>query len=270
MDILKAVILGIIQGITEFMPISSSAHLIIFPKILGWPYLGKAFDVALHLGTFLALLIYYWKNILALLKAFGSSLIERKLGKDPLRALSWLILLSAVPAVLGGLLLDDLIEQKCGSVPLIALLLIVFAFILKIADENGTRTTGLDGIGIREAVLIGLAQVLALFPGVSRSGVTMTAALALGLKREASADFSFLMSLPVVGGAALYECLKLFKTGFPSHEIVFFSAGILSSAAAGYLAIRFLLKYLAAGTFLPFVLYRWVLGAFLLSWFFLK
>lgn len=270
MDIFKALILGVVQGITEFMPISSSAHLVIFPKILNWPYWGKAFDVALHLGTFLAIILYYRKEILALTKAFGASLFERRLGRDPMRRLSWLLLLSAIPAALGGVLLDKVIEEKLSSVALIALLLIVFAFILRLADQKGKKSGSLNDVGIREAIFIGLAQVLALFPGVSRSGVTMTAALALGLKREAAADFSFLMSLPVVGGAALYEGLKLMKAGFPDLAAFPFVTGILASAAAGYLSIRFLLKFLSRRTFLPFVIYRWLLGATLLGWFFLK
>jgi undecaprenyl-diphosphatase len=270
MDILKALILGVVQGITEFMPISSSAHLVVFPKILNWPYWGKAFDVALHVGAFLAIILYYRKEVLALIKACFASLLERRLGRDPMRRLSWLLLLSAVPAAMGGVLLDKVIEENCSSVPLIALLLIIFAFILWLADRKSIKSNSLNDIGIREAVFIGLAQVLALFPGVSRSGVTMTAALALGLKRDAAADFSFLMSLPVVGGAALYEGLKLMKAGFPDLAVLPCITGVLASAVAGYLSIRFLLKFLSRRTFLPFVIYRWLLGAALLSWFFIK
>ncbi len=270
MNALHALILGIVQGLTEFMPISSSAHLVIFPKILNWPYWGKTFDVALHLGTFLALVAYYRWEVWNLLKAFFLSILERRLGRDGRRKMAWLIFVSTIPAVVAGVFLDSFIEEKCSGMGMIAFLLIAFSFLLWQADRRGAKERTLEDLDLRDAFIVGVAQALALFPGVSRSGITMTAGLFLGMKRAVSAEFCFLISLPVIGGAALFKGIKLVGGGVPAGMILPMLLGVLSSATTGYLCIRFLLRYLSGKGFLPFVVYRFLLGGFLLAWLLLR
>lgn len=266
MTILQAIILGIVQGLTEFLPISSSGHLILVPWLFDWEYLlenpefNKTFDVALHLGTFIALVVYFWRDIGALLAAWARTLKTRR-ADEPEGRLAWLILLTMVPAAIAGLLFEETIVNTLGSPWLIAVLLIVFGAVMWAVDRWSRKVREIDDLGWRGALAIGVSQALALSPGVSRSGVTMVTGLLVGLTREAAARFSFLMSIPIIGGAALYSSIGLVQDGLPEGTAAAFAAGMVSAALSGFAAIWFLLAYLRRHSFLPFVLYRFAVGA---------
>jgi len=268
MSLFRPLILGTIQGITEFLPISSSAHLILTPWLMGWPDLGLTFDVALHFGTLFSLLLYFgtdWRN---LIRAFGKSLWERSISGDPLRRMSWLLLLGSLPAALAGLAAEGVIERHFRHPASIAFLMILLGGLLFYADRRGLMKKGIEEVGLWEALAIGLGQSVALLPGVSRSGITITVGLLLGLKREAAARFSFLLASPIVAGAALLEGLHLLRRGIPSGELVSFFLGISSATLFGFLSIRFLLRYLERGKLAPFAYYRCSMGflVLLLCW----
>jgi undecaprenyl-diphosphatase len=272
-ELLKAAFLGIVQGLTEFLPISSSGHLLLLRQLLGWEllaseHLNKVFDVALHAGTFFALLIYFWRDLLRLLRAFGASLRHGIQGV-PERRIAWLILLGTLPAAVAGLLGEQVIEEQLGAPALIAAQLIVFALVLWAADAWGRKVRPLNQVNLMDGLTVGVAQALALSPGVSRSGITMTAGMFLGLTRETAARFSFLLSIPTVGGTALYSLLRLLKhsEALPSDSTGMFVVGMVTAAASGYLCIRYFLRYLQSGSLLPFVLYRLALGGALIAMF---
>ena len=249
MSIFQAVVLGAIQGLTEFLPISSSAHLYIVPTLLHWPYGGVAFDVALHWGTLLALLAAFWRDWLDLLtRPFGGSAPARS------EALStWLkIAVASVPGAIAGVMLKDVAESQLRNLPLQAVMLAVFGFLLWAADRffpSGTRT---DRPGWGTSIGVGVAQALALIPGVSRSGVTITAGRAAGLDRVSAARFSFLLATPITFGAGLLELHHL------SHDISpgVVAAGVLTSAVVGLITIRGLMRWLGRAGFLAFFIYR--------------
>lgn len=277
MNIIQSIILGIVQGLTEFLPISSSAHLEVIPWLFRWQYFGKEFDVALHIGTFLGILVYYGKDVTAILRSFFQSFRDiRRINTDPEMRLPWLIIVSSIPAIVVALALKDAIEEISDpektsfAILLTAICLIVFGIILAVAEKTGSKEKGIEAITFRDAVIIGLFQALALIPGVSRSGITMTSGLFLGQKRDSAANYSFLISLPVIGGAALYQCVEFFHdAGFQSQWALFL-AGITASAVSGYLVVNFLLSYLKKGSFAVFVVYRIILGLVLIfSYFFM-
>jgi undecaprenyl-diphosphatase len=270
MNAIQAAILGVVQGLTEFLPVSSSGHLILVPWLFGWhffqddPALNKTFDVALHLGTFFALLAFFWREIVDLLAAFFGTVRRRRIATGR-EKLAWLLLVASIPAGVAGVALESFIEGRLGTPLLIAVLLIVFAFVLLAVDEWAARTRSIEQLGWRDAVFVGFAQVLALAPGVSRSGVTMTAGRALKMRREAAVRFSFLISIPVTAGAALYKLAKLAMHGLPAGTAMPFAVGILAATISGYLAVRFLLGYVTNHSFKVFVIYRVVIGAAVLA-----
>lgn len=261
MSILQAIILGIVQGLTEFLPISSSGHLIIVPWLFNWHYLldhpdfNKTFDVALHLGTFIALIVYFWRDILRLLAAWVRSIVHRRLD-SPEAKIAWLILVSTIPAGIVGVAFEETITNRLGKPWMIAALLFVFALVMLAADRTAKLDRTMDKLTWLDALLIGLAQALALAPGVSRSGVTMVAGLLLRLDRESAARYSFLMSVPVVGGAAAFKGIQVAKDGLPAGTANAFAAGIIAAAISGFAAIWFLLAYLRRHDFTIFVIYR--------------
>lgn len=260
MNLLHAAVLGALQGFAEVLPISSSAHLILVPWLLKWPESGLTFDVALHLGTFLALMVYFWRDIVEMTASFFEAVVSRSLN-SPARRLPFLIIAATIPAAVVGKLFEDQIESIFRSNPLlIASVLIVFGIILGIADIAGRKRLALDGITAPSALLIGIFQCLALIPGVSRSGITITAGLMLGFSRESAARFSFLMSLPIVAGAALLKTLYLVKHGIPAGEGMPMLVGIAVSAVTGYISVAFLLKYVQKHSISPFVWYRVMAG----------
>jgi undecaprenyl-diphosphatase len=261
MGVGQAIVLGIVQGLTEFLPISSSAHLILVPYAFGWPDHGQRFDVALHLGTLAALLIYFWGDWVRLAQGVvGGS------GKaDPMeRRLALAIVVGCVPAVIVGIKLEQVAEETLRSPHLIAVMMILMGLAMGAADYLGRRVRTLQGMTWVDALWIGCAQAFSLVPGVSRSGVTLTAGRALGFRREDAARFSFLLSAPITAGAALFKLRHLVAEGLPPHERLVFGVGILASGVVGYVAIAFLLSYLRRGNLLVFVLYRLLLGVLIL------
>jgi undecaprenyl-diphosphatase len=266
--ILHAIVLGITQGLSEFLPISSSGHLIIVPWLFRWheltdnPDLNKTFDVALHMGTFVGAAFYFF-NDLKNLAAGGLRSIRKRAVTDDDERLAWLLLLSAIPGALLGALFEGPIEDHLGKIGLIATMLIVFGVVLAIADRaSGERDV--KEFRVRDAVIMGAAQALALQPGVSRSGVTITAGRWLRFERDAAARISFLMSLPIIGGAGLYKGLKLAGTGLAPGTGAAFAWGMLASAITGFAAVWFVLSYVRRNSFTPFVAYRVVVGVALL------
>ena len=269
MTILQAIILGIVQGMTEFLPISSSGHLIIVPWLFNWhfllenPSLNKTFDVALHLGTFVAVVVYFWREIGRLLAAWVRSMTRRSLA-DPAAKLAWLLIVSTIPAAIVGVALESFIEDKLGKPWIIAIMMIVFAGVMYLIDHVAKLDRDLESLSWFDAVLIGVAQAFALCPGVSRSGITMMTGLLMRLDRESAARYSFLMSIPVIGGAAAYKALEVAKDGLPAGTTTPFAVGILSAAVSGFAAIWFTLAYLKRHTFNIFVVYRIIVGVAIL------
>jgi undecaprenyl-diphosphatase len=274
MDLLvQAVVIGAIQGLTEFLPVSSSAHLIVVPQLLGWddPFLNSAtFDVMLHAGTLLALLVYFWRDVVRLLRAAWSALRERTLAGDPDRKLAMLLVISIVPAALLGVALESFFDTYFrDNLLLIPLIMLLGALFLWVADRYGRGTRDLDAGRVQDAVVIGGAQALALFPGTSRSGVTIATGLLLGLTREAAARFAFLMGIPIITGATLWKLRSIGSAGLTGDDVITLLAGMVSAAVFGLLAIGFLLRYLRTNGLGVFVAYRIgfaiVVGALLLA-----
>lgn len=272
-EILQAILLGIVQGLAEFIPISSSAHLIIVPWLLepitGVGDFGLSFDIALHLGTMLAVLSYFWQDWLRYLRSLLASIRERKLTGDHDRLLAWLLILGSVPGAIAGALGDDLIEglfhtenapHKPGAMVLLAVMMILLAVALWLAERLARHVRTMKDIGVRDAVIIGLAQAFALVPGVSRSGSTITAGLALGLTRESAARFSFLLGTPIIAGSGAKAMLDVIQDGALLSSAGVFLAGFVAAAIVGYLCIRYLLRYLQTNSTLPFVYYRVIVG----------
>lgn len=260
MNLLHAALLGTLQGFSEVLPISSSAHLILVPWLLKWPESGLTFDVALHLGTFLALSVYFRRDIMELFTSFFDALATRRLD-TPARRLPFLIIAATVPAAILGKLFEHKIEEIFRSSPLlIASFLIIFGLILGAVDRFGKKRWSLDKIKTDSALTIGIMQCLALIPGVSRSGITISAGLLLGFTRESAARFSFLMSLPIVIGAALLKTVHLLKHGIPAGEGLPMLVGIIFSAVTGYISIAFLLRFVQKRSLAPFVWYRIIVG----------
>ena len=265
MTIIQAIILGIVQGLTEFLPISSSGHLILVPWLFNWhflldnPDLNKTFDVALHLGTFVAVLVYFWREVGKLIAAWVRSIGRRSLA-DPMAKLAWLLLVSTIPAAIVGVALESFIEDRLGKPWIIAVAMIVFAGFMYLIDHIAKLDRELDSLTWFDALLIGIAQALALLPGVSRSGITMMTGLLLRLDRESAARYSFLMSIPVIGGAAAYKALEVARDGLPAGTATPFLVGMVSAALSGLVAIWFVLAYLKRHNFNLFVVYRIVVG----------
>ncbi len=257
----QAVVYGIVQGLGEFLPISSSAHLVLLPWLLGWKDPGLAFDVALHLGTLVALVAFFWRDLLRLARAWLASVVERKVGDDPERRLAWGIALASVPGAAAGLLLEDYAETTLRAPALIAGTLIGMGLLLHAADRFCPKRKRLGELTVPNTFLIGVAQALALVPGVSRSGATISAARALGATRDAAARFSFLLSAPIVVGAGLLKTPGMIAGGLDTALL----AGVVTSAVVGYLAIRYLLAYVQTRDYGVFVYYRVALGLAVLA-----
>ena len=260
-DLVQAVVLGIVQGLAEFLPISSSGHLILVPWLLGWPEHSLTFDLALHLGTTLALLGYFWREWLTLARAVPAGLANAEARKRPEWRLAWLLVLGSLPAGLLGVLFEDVIERNLRQPVLVAVLLIAFGLALGLADRLSRRGRGLGDLELPDALTIGCAQALALVPGVSRSGITLTAGLLRGLDRPAAARFSFLLSAPITFAAAVYKLRVLVRTPPTGDQALAFVVGAAVAAVVGALAIGFLLRYLQRSSTAIFVWYRLAAGA---------
>ena len=265
MDNLHAVYLALVQGFTEFLPISSSAHLVLLPRIFGWTDQGLAFDVAVHVGTLFAVTAYFRHDILRLLGAWLQSCKHRQMSSDA--KLVWFVLLGSMPLAITGLIFHDVVEMYLRAPLVIAATTIGFGVLLGIADWRGNKLRNEESLGYFDILWIALAQVLALIPGTSRSGITMTAALALGLTRSAAARFSFLLSIPAILMAGGYESLKLVQQSEPvAWQGLLIGTGVAFLSA--YLCIRFFMLLIERVGMLPFVVYRLGLGIFLLVQFY--
>ena len=269
MPIYHAIILGIVQGLTEFLPISSSGHLLLVPWLFEWNdfddnSVEKAFDVALHIGTLIAVVAYFWRDLTVYARDGVRAVLHRREPITPEGRLAWLLILSSIPAFLVGGLFGDTIDEKLGTIPLIAVSLIVFGLLLGWADQRSKSVRTVDGFGRRDALLVGAAQVLALNPGTSRSGITITAGRFLTFTRDSAARISFLMAIPVTLGAVVFKMAQLIGDGIPDGLVTPMIVGIITSGLAGWLAVWGTIKYVRTHTFTPVVIYRVVLGVLVL------
>ncbi len=261
---LEVITLAIVQGLTEFLPVSSSAHLILVPLLTGWPDQGLAFDVAVHIGTLMAVCAYFRQEIIRLIFGFWRSIVGR-----PSRVyspLSWQLIVASVPIALIGFLAHDFVATTLRSPLVIACSTITFGLLLFASDYFRVKTKGLYQLGWKDTIIIGLAQTLALIPGTSRSGITLTAGLSLGFNRQSAAKFSFLLSIPVILLAGTYEGLKIIRSP-NAVDWPHLTLGIAFAAISAYFCIHAFFQLIKKMGMLPFVVYRLFLGAFLLFMF---
>ncbi len=260
MSMLQILVLAIVQGLTEFLPISSSGHLILVPALTGWPDQGLMVDVASHIGTLVAVLVYFWRDVLRMLVGLGRLLTGRL---DEGGRLALHLLIATIPALIAGYLIDRFAGDALRSMEVVAWTMIGFGVVLYLADRYGPTLRTMEQMPLGHAVLIGCSQAIAFIPGTSRSGITMVTARAIGYGRTAAARFSFLLSIPAIAAAGLYEGTKLLRTAEAAVIDAALWTGVLS-AVAGLFAIAVLMRWLQTSTFTPFVIYRLALGAFLL------
>jgi undecaprenyl-diphosphatase len=259
--VFQALVLGIIQGLTEFLPISSSAHLSLTPWLFGWPYAGLAFDVALHVGTLVAVLWYFRSQWFAMFAA-GIRILRKRRAETVDEKRVIFLVIATIPGAIAGYLLNDLAETVLRHPALTGFMLILLGTILWLVDRQARTDRSLDRMRWLDALLVGLAQVVALVPGVSRSGATMTAGRALGFTRADAAVFSFLMSMPITAAAAIFKVPDAINEAGGIHLPLI--VGVIASAVSGWAAIAGLIKYVASRSFAVFAAYHWVLGVFVL------
>ena len=264
LDPVQAIVLALVQGLSEFLPISSSGHLVLVPYLLGWPDQGLAFDVAIHVGTLLAVVAYFRREIAAMARAWFASLAGG--GLTPEARLAWCVIIGTIPVGVVGFAFGAMIEEKLRNPVSVATMLAVFGLLMWIADRHGRRERDEHSLGWRDAMLIGCAQALALMPGTSRSGVTMTMARTLGLTRESAARFSFLLAVPGIAMAGLYEFLKLATDG-PPTDWGSIALGMAVAALTGYACIAWLLRVINRIGLAPFAIYMFCVAG-LLFWLF--
>ena len=261
MDLFQSIILGLLQGLTEFLPISSSGHLLIVPALLGWEDPGAAFTAVIQLGTEAAVLIYFRHDLWRIFTTWIRSLREPELRQDVNARMGWYLIAATIPISILGLAFSDQIETAARNLYLVGVMLIVFGIILGIADNYGSRKRDVENLSFRDGVLIGFAQSLALIPGVSRSGATISAGLFLGLNRAAAARFSFLLAIPAVVLSGFYELTKILSgeeaVGVPFINVV---VATLVAFVVGYAVIAWFLRYLTNNSFALFVGYRLIVG----------
>jgi undecaprenyl-diphosphatase len=280
MEIVAAAILGIIQGLTEFLPVSSSAHLILVPWIFGWQPEGLMFDVSLHIGTAIALLAYFWRDWIVLAKEVLRGIAEaRPLGNSQ-RRLAWFLVVGTLPAMAVGLTLENTVETKLRSPLITVFTLIIFGVLLYFAERQSSQERGIEDYKWADSIWIGISQALALIPGVSRSGITISTALLRNSNRSAAARFSFLLSTPIIVGAGLLASWHLHKAlrhplisgGVASGSLEVkwgvLATGVICAAATGFLCIRLFLRYIQNKTFKPFIIYRFILAGVVLLFYF--
>lgn len=262
--ILHAIVLGLVQGLSEFLPISSSGHLLLVPWLFDWHDLNdvsikKAFDVALHLGTLVAVVGYFRRDLVVYVREGVRLVVKRERPTNLEGRIAWLLVLSTIPAAAVGALLEDQIDEHLGRPVLIGISLVVFGLLLGWVDRRGGDRT-IEGFSKRDAILVGAAQALALNPGTSRSGITITTARLTGFTRDAAARISFLMSIPVTAGAVVFKMAKLISDGIPDGLGTPMVVGIVTSGLAGWLAVWGTIRLVRTRSFLPFVVYRCALG----------
>jgi len=260
MTLLQAILLGILQGATEFIPVSSSGHLVLLPWLLDWPEPGLAFDAIVHWGTVLAVLAIFWRDLYRLLVAGLKSLRTRSLAGPDARV-AWWIVIGTIPAVIIGYLFQDFFEVLFGTPVAAAGFLLVTGVVLSLSERLGARVREAEEMSWLDALLVGLAQAAAIAPGISRSGATIAAGLFLGVKRASAARYSFLLSVPAILGAGVLSLLDLASEGGLAGDWPLLAASSLAAAVSGYLCIHFLLSYLRRGRLYVFAVYVWLFGA---------
>ena len=265
MTVVQAIILGLVQGLTEFLPISSIAHLRVIPALLGWPDPGAAFSAVIQLGTLVAVLVYFGRDLGVMTRAVLQGIFDGRPWKKQEARLAWFIVLGTLPIGVCGLVFKRYIEEDFRSLYVISASLIVLGILLWVAEGTATFRRDVSQVGFVDSQVIGLAQALSLIPGSSRSGTTMTAAMFLGLTREAAARFSFILGIPAIGAAGLFELRDLLRHGLSEAGMPALIVGNLASAVSGYLAIDLLLRYLRTRTTHVLVWYRIGLGLLLLT-----
>lgn len=258
--LLEAVVLGIVQGLTEFLPISSSAHLVLVPAALGWAPPPLVFDSTLHLGTLMAVVAVFWSDLLRLARAWGVGLKTGKPMANAESRLAWWVILGTAPATVAGVLFGDFFESLFANVRIVGIFLLVTALLLTLAEAVGRGKKGVGGITWADSLLVGIGQAAAIAPGLSRSGTTISVGMFRNLTREAAVRFSFLLSIPIIAGAGLAQFVKLAQGGGDGIGALVLVVGFLAAAASGYVAIRFLLAYLRKRTLYPFAVYCGVVG----------
>ena len=268
MDIIQAIIIGLVQGLTEFLPVSSSAHLIFAQQALGVADVGLAFDVLLHVGTLVAVIVYFFNDIVNMIKGFLLSLVDLKNGnfmgelkKDPYKKLAWLTILATIPIGIVGVLFNDIVESMFMGLTVPAFLLLITGCLLYVSQRMNTGRIDVRNITLKEALIMGCGQALAILPGLSRSGTTIAAGLFAGLDKEFAAKFSFILSIPAILGAAVFQ-LKDLSGG--SVEIGACIAGFIVAVISGYLAISVLLKIVREKSLDIFAYYCWIVGIIVL------
>jgi undecaprenyl-diphosphatase len=253
--------LGIVQGATEFLPVSSSGHLVLVPWVLGWQPPGVAFDAILHLGTLLAVVGVFWRELRGLLKSLALSIKERSLSGAPERKVAWLLVLATLPAVVVGFLFEDLFATLFARPAWVGALLLFTGSFLAASERWSRRALESNELSWLDAAIIGIAQAAAIAPGISRSGATISAGLWRGLRREASARFSFLLSVPIIAGAGLFEAKALLDAPDAGMSLLVLLGGFLAAAISGFVSIAFLLSYLRTRRLYPFAVYCWAAGS---------
>ena len=263
LEFVEAIVLGVVQGLTEFLPVSSSGHLLLGQHFLGLDQkrFGLSFDVAVHMGTLVAVVAYFWRDLIRMALAFFRSFEHRDLAHDPDQRLAYLVIASTIPAALIGFLFENFFEDTVRSPWVVVFNFVVVGILFLVAEAVGSHRRKASRLGFGEAVGIGVAQATALVPGVSRSGATITLGLFLGLRREEAARFSFLMSVPIIAGAGGLQLGEVLAEGMSPHEWLLFGTGFIASALVGYLTIRFLLNYLTYHSLRVFAYYRFAVAA---------
>lgn len=262
MDFLRAVVLGVVQGLTEFLPISSSAHLAIIPKFLGWDDPGAAYTAVIQIGTELAVLLYFWRDIWTIGSGWVRGVFSRQARQAPEWRMGWFVIIGSVPIVVLGLLLQDAIDREFRNLWVIGTTLIVLGVVLGIAERVGRKTSPIDDLTMTHAILLGLAQAGALVPGVSRSGATISMGLLLGYERAAATRYAFLLAIPAVVGAGIFKLKDI--GGDNTYGAGPTIVGTVVSFVVGLAVIHWLLKYVSTHSYTPFVVYRVGLGAVVL------
>ena len=265
MTILQATLLGLVQGLTEFLPISSTAHLLLVPSFLGWQDPGAAFSATIQLGTLAAVFVYFAADIRRLLGAAFHGLIQRNLGHSTDSIIAWSIVTATIPVAALGLGLRDFIDSEFRSLPVVVAALIVLAIMLLVAERLGNKEKPMASLRFWQIQFIGLCQTLALIPGCSRSGSTIMGGLFIGLKRDEAARFSFILGLPAIGGSGMFKLIELMQSQPDGAAVTSLAVGILVAAVSGYLTIGFLLRFLQRHGTHWFAYYRIALGIVILS-----
>jgi undecaprenyl-diphosphatase len=266
-ELLEALILGIVQGLTEFLPISSTGHLILTEALLGIPEgkFGLPFDAAIHLGTLAAVLIYFRATVLRIVAAWFASLPGLHWDRTPGSRLAWLLLLGTIPAAIAGALIESTAEDELRDPVLVAAMLLLFSIPMVLAERFGSGSREVADVTPKDALLLGAAQSVALIPGVSRSGITISTGMLAGLRREEAASFAFLLSAPVIAGAGGKQIFDLLRDGnSAAGGLDVYVVGLVTAAVVGYIAVAFLMRYLRSNSLMVFVAYRVVLGGLVL------